>query len=352
MPTSTECQSSLMSSDNLPGPAHDLVGVNTDHITGIVTKAKDELLLMATVGYPLWISSSSSNNSIHPETLNYGEYLRVFQRGGPAPYFRYEASRHSATIHLNPTTIVHILMDVSQWLPVFCSMVTNAKTFEVLSRGKEESYKKQKQVMSAEFLVATPNVPTREVQFIRYSHQQLDGILIVVDVSVDELQSIPRPSVRSICRRRPSGCLIRDLQNGYSFVTCMENIDVRKKENDLHAKFKHFVESGFAFGAQRLMSTLQRQAERFLYSMGINTLPGDTVITAQGRRSLATMANTMMVNFCNDICNSTHDHWSTSNKTIGRPMEVKTNKRRGDHGKPPGLNLTIGCTVLHLSHHT
>ncbi|KAK9942886.1 hypothetical protein M0R45_008529 [Rubus argutus] len=231
-------------------------------------------------------------------------------------------------------------------------MVTNAKTFEVLSRGEEENYKKQKQVMSVEFLVATSNVPTREVQFIRYSHQQLDGSLIVVDVSVDELQSIPRPSVRSICRRRLSECLIRDLQNGYSFVTWMENIDVREKEKELHAKFKHFVESGFAFGAQRWMSTLQRQAERFLYSMGINTSLGGTVITAEGRRSLATVTNKMMVSFCNNICNSPHHHLSTSNKTRGRPMEVKTNKRRDDPDKPSGLNRTAGCIVLHLSQHT
>ncbi|KAK9951274.1 hypothetical protein M0R45_006729 [Rubus argutus] len=26
-------------------------------------------------------------------------------------------------------------------------------------------------------------------------------------------------------------------------------------------------------------------------------------------------------------------------------MEVKTNKRRGDPGKPPGLHRTAGCTV-------
>ena len=308
MPTSTEGQSSLMPSDNLPGPAHDLTGVNTDYITSIVTKAKDELLLMATAGYPLWISSPSPDSSIHPETLNYGEYLRVFQRGGPAPYFRYEASRHSATIHLIPTTIIQILMDVGQWLPTFCSMVTNAKTLEVLSPGEEGSYKEQKQVMSVEFLVATPNVSTREVQFIRYSHQQQDGSWIVLDVSVDELQSVPRPSVRSICRRRPSGCLIRDLQNGSSFVTWVENIDVRENEKELHAKFRPFVESGFAFGAQRWMSTLQWQADRFLHSIGINTSPSDTVITGEGRRSISTMASKMMVSFFNDICNSTHHH--------------------------------------------
>jgi homeobox-leucine zipper protein len=87
-------------------------------------------------------------------------------------------------------------------------MVTNAKTLEVLSSGIEESHKEQKQVMSAEFLVASHLVSTREFQFVRYSHQQLDESWIVVDISVDDLHSNLKSSVRSRCRKRPSGCLI------------------------------------------------------------------------------------------------------------------------------------------------
>ncbi|KAK9951050.1 hypothetical protein M0R45_006512 [Rubus argutus] len=110
-------------------------------------------------------------------------------------------------------------MEIDQWLHIFCSMVTNAKILEVLSLGEEESYKERKQVISAEFVLATPYVPAREAQFVRYSHQQLDGSWIVVDVSVDELRQFHRPSTRSVCRKRPSGCLIRDMQNGSSLVT-------------------------------------------------------------------------------------------------------------------------------------
>ena len=65
-------------------------------------------------------------------------------------------------------------------------MVTNAQTLEVLSSDTEESYREKKQVMSAEFLVASHIVSSREVQFVRYSHQQLDGSWIVVDVSVEK----------------------------------------------------------------------------------------------------------------------------------------------------------------------
>ncbi|KAK9905389.1 hypothetical protein M0R45_000228 [Rubus argutus] len=316
----------IMPSGNQPGPAHDLVGVPAEEVSGIVRRAKDEFLFMATAGYPLWILSSTDSNAYHPETLNYLEYLRMSQRGGVPPYFQSEASRHSATIRVNPITIVQTLMDVDQWLHIFCSLVTNAQILEILSPGEEESYKERTQVMSAEFVLPTPKVPAREAQFVRYSHQQLDGSWIVVDVSVDEWRQFQRPSTRSICRKKPSGCLIRDLQNGSSFVTWVENVDVREQDKALHPKLTPFVESGYCIWSEALDSrTLQVQAERFIYSTGINTSP--------------------------NVCNSTYHNWSSSNKTREKNMEVKTNKRRGDPGKPPGLHRTAGCTIELISSH-
>ncbi|KAK9932154.1 hypothetical protein M0R45_019402 [Rubus argutus] len=76
-----------MPSGNLPGPAHDLVGVPAEEVSGIVRRAKDEFHFHGYCGYPLWILSSTDSNAYHPETLNYLEYLRMSQRGGVAPYF-------------------------------------------------------------------------------------------------------------------------------------------------------------------------------------------------------------------------------------------------------------------------
>ncbi|KAK9928632.1 hypothetical protein M0R45_025756 [Rubus argutus] len=351
MPTSTDRSLSLMPSGDQPGPAHDLVGVPAEEVSGIVRRAKDEFIFMATAGYPLWILPSTDINPIHLETLNFGEYLRMSQRGIPTSYFLSEASRHSATIRVSPITIVQTLMDVDQWLHIFCSMVTNAQILEILSPGEEESYKERMQIMSAEFVLPTPKVPAREAQFVRYSHQQLDGSWIIVDVSVDEWRQFQRPSTRSICRKRPSGCLIRDLQNGSSFVTWVENVDVRERTEDLHPRLRPIVESGYAFGARRWISNLQAQAERFIYSTGINTSPSDSPISLEGRRSLAITAKRMVISFCSDACNSTYHNWSSSNKTREKTMEVKTNKRRGDPGKPPGLHRTAGCTIELLSSH-
>lgn len=68
--------------------------------------------------------------------------------------------------------------------------------------------------MSAEFQVPSPLVPTRENYFVRYCKQQSDGLWAVADVSLDTL----RPSLIPNTRRRPSGCLIQELPNGYSKV--------------------------------------------------------------------------------------------------------------------------------------
>ncbi|KAK9922328.1 hypothetical protein M0R45_030797 [Rubus argutus] len=141
------------------------------------------------------------------------------------------------------------------------------------------------------------------------------------------------------------------MQNGSSFVTWVENVDVRDKTEELHPKLIPIVELGFAFGVRRWISNLQVQAEHFIYSMGINTSPSDSPISLEGRRSLAITTKRMVISFCSDVCNSTYHHWSSSNKTREKTMEVKTNKRMGDPGKPPGLHRTVGCTIDLISSH-
>jgi hypothetical protein len=68
--------------------------------------------------------------------------------------------------------------------------------------------------MSMEFQVPSPLVPTRECYFVRYCKNNPDGTWAVVDVSMDSLR--PGPVLK--CRRRPSGCVIQEMPNGYSKV--------------------------------------------------------------------------------------------------------------------------------------
>lgn len=75
--------------------------------------------------------------------------------------------------------------------------------------------------MCAELQVVSPLVPTREAQFLRYCQQNAEeGSWAIVDFPIDSFHdnniqnnSFPR------YRRRPSGCVIQDMPNGYSRVS-------------------------------------------------------------------------------------------------------------------------------------
>ena len=78
--------------------------------------------------------------------------------------------------------------------------------------------------MYAEFQLPSPMVSTRESYFLRYSKRMSynSSLWVVVDVSLESLTT--RTNTSSIaplvrCRRRPSGCIIEDMSNGYSKVS-------------------------------------------------------------------------------------------------------------------------------------
>lgn len=88
--------------------------------------------------------------------------------------------------------------------------------------------------MHAELQVLSPLVPIREVLFLRFCKQHAEGLWAVVDVSVD---AILRPDGGNNhshhhhaqnggggaagymgCRLLPTGCIVQDMNNGYSKV--------------------------------------------------------------------------------------------------------------------------------------
>jgi homeobox-leucine zipper protein len=154
----------------------------------------------------------------------------------------------------------------NQYAAVFSSIVSRAATLEVLSTGVAGCYDGALQVMSVEFQVPSPLVPTRESYFVRYCKRNSDGTWAVADVSLDALQGIK-------CRRRPSGCLIQEAPNGYSKVTWVEHVEV--DDRAVHNIYKLLVNSGLAFGARRWVGALGRQCERLASAMASNIPTSD-----------------------------------------------------------------------------
>ncbi|EOY01447.1 Homeodomain GLABROUS 2 isoform 5 [Theobroma cacao] len=302
-------------------------------IIELAVAAMEELIRMAQMGEPLWMTSLDGTTSM----LNEEEYIRTFPRGiGPKPTgFKCEASRETAVVIMNHINLVEILMDVHQWSTVFSGIVSKASTLDVLSTGVAGNYNGALQVMTAEFQVPSPLVPTRESYYVRYCKQHAEGTWAVVDVSLDNLR--PSPTVR--CRRRPSGCLIQEMPNGYSKVTWVEHVEV--DDRGVHNLYKQLVSSGHAFGAKRWIATLDRQCERLASVMATNIPTGDV---GDGRKSMLKLAERMVISFCAGVSASTAHTWTTLSGTGADDVRVMTRKSVDDPGRPPGIVLSAATS--------
>ncbi|KAK8612485.1 hypothetical protein V6N13_092600 [Hibiscus sabdariffa] len=310
-------------------------------IVELAVAAMEELIRLAQSGEPLWVPRNNST-----DVLNEDEYLRTFPRGiGPKPLgLRSEASRESAVVIMNHVNLVEILMDVNKWSSVFCGIVSRAMTLEVLSTGVAGNYNGALQVMTAEFQVPSPLVPTRENYFVRYCKQHIDGTWAVVDVSLDNL----RPNPVSKCRRRPSGCLIQELPNGYSKVIWVEHVEV--DDRGVHNIYRAVVNSGLAFGAKRWVATLDRQCERLASSMASNIPAGDLcVITSpEGRKSMLKLAERMVTSFCTGVGASTAHAWTTLTPTV--PPKRAFDFLRDENSRSEWDILSNGGLVQEMAH--
>ncbi|KAK4792985.1 hypothetical protein SAY86_023420 [Trapa natans] len=307
-------------------------------VIDLAVAAMEELIRMAQMGEPLWTVSLDGTYSI----LNQDEYIRTFPRCmGPKPSgFKCEASRENVVVIMNHINLVEILMDVNQWSTVFSSMVSRAATLEVFSTGVAGNYNGALQVMTAEFQVPSPLVPTRESYFARYCKLHSDGTWAVVDVSLDNL----RPGHASKSRRRPSGCLIQEMPNGYSKVIWVEHVEV--DDRGVHSLYKQLVHSGNAFGAKRWVATLDRQCERLASAMATNIPTGEVgVITSpEGRKSMLKLAERMVISFCAGVGASTTHTWTTLSGTGADDVRVMTRKSIDDPGRPPGIVLSAATS--------
>ncbi|XP_075112095.1 homeobox-leucine zipper protein PROTODERMAL FACTOR 2 [Nicotiana tabacum] len=306
-------------------------------IIELAVAAMEELIRLAETREPLWIQSSENS----AEILSEEEYARTFPRGvGPMSLgLKSEASRESAVVIMNHINLVEILMDVNQWTSFFAGLVSKATTLEVLSTGVAGNYNGALQVMTAEFQVPSPLVPTRENYFVRYCKQHADGTWAVVDVSLDNLRPT---SVMSRCRRRPSGCLIQELPNGYSKVTWIEHVEV--DDRAVNSIYRPLVNSGMAFGAKRWVATLDRQCERLASVMANNIPTGDVITSPEGRKSTLKLAERMVMSFCAGVGASTAHTWTTLSGSGADDVRVMTRKSIDDPGRPPGIVLSAATS--------
>ncbi|KAK1286470.1 Homeobox-leucine zipper protein ROC3 [Acorus calamus] len=312
--------------------------------------AMDELVRMCHMNEPLWTRSGDE------EVLDLEEHAKMFP---PWPMdlkpvnhdeFRTEATRDSALVIMNSITLVDAFMDANKWVELFPSIVSKARTIQIISPGVSGLVNGSLHLMYAEFQVLSPLVPTRETHFLRYCQQNIEaGTWTVVDFPVDGFHDVVQLSSTGYIRR-PSGCVIQDMPNGYSRVTWIEHAEVENKQ--VHPIFQQFVHSGSAFGAHRWLSVLQRQCERLASLMAKNISNLGVIPTPEARKNMMKLAQRMVRTFCSNISTSDEvQSWTSLSDSPEDTVRIMTRKT-AEPGQPNGVILTaVSTTWLPFTHH-
>ncbi|KAM1026654.1 hypothetical protein ACFX2I_039495 [Malus domestica] len=336
--------SAASSMPNLPYQPNGFSDMDKSLMTDIAANAMEELLGLLRTNEPLWMKSSTDGRDV----LNLETYERIFPRANShlkTPNVRIEASRDSGVVIMNGLALVDMFMDPNKFAELFPTIVSMARTIEVISSGMLGSHSGPLQLMYNELQVLSPLVPTREFYFLRYCQQIEQGLWIIVDVSYDFPQD---NQFTNQCRSRrlPSGCLIQDMPNGYSKVTWVEHVEIEDKV-PTHRIYRDLIHSGLAFGAERWLAALQRMCERFACLMvsGTSTRDLEGVIPSpEGKRSMMKLAQRMVNNFCASFSASNGHRWTTLSGTNEIGVRVTIHKIT-DPGQPNGVVLSAATTI-------
>ncbi|XP_057730582.1 homeobox-leucine zipper protein ROC2-like [Arachis stenosperma] len=358
-------------------------------IIALAESAMDELSKIAMEGQPLWVPQKDKKF----ETLNDIEYLRQFGEvqeiesmkeimklvevgqeessssqyllptvdsfgrelvplslsGVPKEALQTEASRDMGYLDISSTKLLHLLMDVNQWSKAFDNIVTRAAVLGTLSNGAEESYDGKVQVMFAEYHLPTPFVPSRECYFARYCKQLPYEMWGVVDVSLEK----HFPSLATNFRRRPSGCLIRPMPDGFSKVIWVEHVEADHSQLSNH--FRPLVTTGLGFGATRWINSIIKHTESSKI-MEAKSAPiyvdYGVIIPQAGRTSFLNLADRLVRTFCGDINASMTNQWMPliSSESDSSDVRVMIRNNIEDPGKPIATTVVFStCLWLKVS---
>ncbi|KAK8970886.1 Homeobox-leucine zipper protein ROC8 [Platanthera guangdongensis] len=304
----------------------------------LATRSMEELIRLAQTDESLWNRFGSDGREI----LNLESYERLFPR--PPHHIRtvdtrIESSRELGDVIMNSLALVDMFMDSGKWMELFPTVVSNARTIEVLLPGIHGSRSGALVLMYAEFLGLSPVIPSRELCFLRYCQQIEPGFWIISDISIHS------PKVNFIpctMRRLPSGCLIQDMPNGYSKIVWVEHVEVEEK-NPVHHLYHDLVESGIAFGAQRWVGALQRMCERIQCLIVAANSPKD-MEGDEGRRSMMRLSQRMVSNFCS-ILGSSNGYRCAAPAGLNDAGIRVTAHKCSDPGQPSGVFLSASTSI-------
>ncbi|KAL3525079.1 hypothetical protein ACH5RR_013451 [Cinchona calisaya] len=256
--------------------------------------AMNELLGLFRVNEPLWIRSSTNGRYVLDRDSYNKLYPKISHLNSSSSWI--ESSKDSGIVPITAMHLIDIFQDPKKSLDFFPTIVSKARTIEVLDTGKRGG---SLYLMHEKLHVLSPLIAPRESMFLRYI-QQLDSTTwVIANISYDCFKEQEDAS-SSRSWKFPSGCIIQDMPNGKANVTWVEHVQVDDKSLTHHL-YKDIVCNSQAYGANRWIVTLQRMCERFAFSMGSRIAPGhelEGVIDApEGKRNLTKLSHKMIKNF-------------------------------------------------------
>ncbi|GLJ12350.1 hypothetical protein SUGI_0189140 [Cryptomeria japonica] len=278
-------------------------------------KATEEFIWMVDANEPVWVKKPLADGTI--EILNTNQLYGTFPQGmGLSSNMKREGSRDTSIVSITGAELVDLFMDVNKWKKIFSLIVTRAETLQVVSQG-----------MYAELQILSPLVPTRHISFLRFSQQPTNGMWIVVDFSLENLNYSISPSV-GWYHKHPSGCVIQDMPNG-----CSKVIWIEQGETDyriVHKIFEQVINSEMAFGAQHWLTCLQRQYCWFKTLVDL-TSEGD-------------VSRTNMIRLAQNISSQFVANISALSQSSNDPIKITT-RNASEVGQSSGVIVCVGTSI-------
>ncbi|KAK8640342.1 hypothetical protein V6N13_008098 [Hibiscus sabdariffa] len=284
----------VISGDNVPMPLVGVNGIERAAMCKTAAAAMDELVRLLRTNEPLWVKSRPDGRYvIHREN-----YVKSFPTASklPSSTARIESSKDSALVTMNAARLVSMFLDADKWVDLFPTIVTEAKTIQVVETGMVNGCLQLCKIfvhveMYERMHVPSPFVPPREFNFLRHCQEIEAGVWVLVDVSYPGFFK----DASAYSWKLPSGCMIQEMPNGCSKITWVEHVAVDDK-TPTHRLYQDLILGGSAYGSDRWLISLQRMCERFSISSNAEiTEPINHIGTTCSREGWKWKSNIMKV---------------------------------------------------------
>lgn len=328
--------------ENLISP-HDSTGIqelDKSILIEAACGAMNELAELFRVNEPLWVKSTADGRYM----LHRDSYDKLFPRSShlKTTSARFESSKDSGEVAMAAMHLIEMLLDVNKWKNMFPTIVTKARTIEVIDTGTLGGLL---HLMYEKRHILSPLVAPREFFFIRYCRQLNSSTWVMVDVSYDFLKELQDAAPMRFWKL-PSGCMIQDMSTGKSTVTWIEHVQVDDKSLT-HRMYRDLVCSGQAYGAKRWITTLKRMCDRFAFSMGLTTRPKHelegVISSLEGQRNVMKLSHRMVKIFCEVLSMSDKiDFPQLSDQNSGVRVSLR---RSNGPGQPDGFIVSAATSL-------